>query len=121
MADAHTFEYDGVTVEYYPAVIETQLEKRRIMRALIDAYGLQGQDVPARQWDHWDECGSFAAQSKADAPWWVDSMNTPEAIRAALECWLAQPPELLNKITAASNAVKVPKKTTEKPPLIPES
>lgn len=121
MADSHTFEYDGVTVTYYPAVIETQLEKRRIMRALIEAYGLQGQDIPAKQWDNWDEFAAFAAQSKADAPWWVDSMNAPQQIREALECWLKQSPELLSKALTAHNAVSVPKKTMEKAPLTPES
>lgn len=117
----HTFEYDGITVEYYPAVIETQLEKRRIMRALIEAYDLQGQDVPGKLWDNWDEFASFIAQSKTIAPWWCDSMAAPQQIREALECWLKQPPELLSKITVASNAVSVPKKTPEKVPLTPES
>jgi hypothetical protein len=114
MADHHTFEHEGIVVEYYPPIIRTQLEKRRIMRALIDAYNLNGQDIPADVWDNWDEFGTAMAQSKADAPWWTSSMATPERIREAFECFMEQDAMLLSKMLTASNAVSVPKKKAVK-------
>lgn len=117
----HTFEHDGVTVEYYPAVVRTQLEKRRIMRALIEAFQLQGQDIAADVWDNFDEFGSAMAQSKADAPWWTGSMAAPQRIREAFECFMEQDPSLLSKMLTASNAVSVPKKKTMSMALTPDS
>lgn len=121
MDEAHTFEHDGYTVEFYRDVVGTRLEKRRLQRALIDAYNLNGQDIPYDTWDDFDEFSQAVAQSKTDAPWWIKSLSTPEHIREAFECFKKQDTALLDKLLAASKIVAAPKKTTETTPLIPES
>jgi hypothetical protein len=111
MSDTYTFEHEGVTVEYAPATIRTLLEKRRILVALINVYGLQDQDVPSDTWEEFDNFATAMAQSKANAAWWTRSMAMPERIQEAFECFMAQPPILLTNFLIASNAVATPKKT----------
>lgn len=113
MTDAYTFEHDGVIVEYAPATIRTLLQKRRILLALIQVYGLQDQDVPADTWEEFDNFAVAMAQSKADAAWWTPAMASPDRIRDAFECFMAQPPILLTNFLIASNAVSTPKKTVK--------
>lgn len=120
MDDVYTFEHDGYTIEFFPDIVRTRLEKRRLMRALIDAHQLNGQDVPADMWDDWDEFSQAVAQTKTDAPWWIKSMSTTEQIREAFECFMAQTPGLLEKLLKASNVVSAPKKTQATMMLTPE-
>lgn len=116
MADSYSFEHDGVTVEFFPATVRTQLEKRRLLLALIRAYNLQDEDVPNDTWEEFDNFSTAMAQSKADALWWTKSMATPERIREAFECFMGEPPILLTSFLIASNAVSTPKKTTPSTP-----
>lgn len=120
MDDVYTFEHDGYTIEFYPDVIETRLEKRRLQRRLISIYNLDGLDVPADMWDNFDEFTQAVAQSKTEAPWWVKSMSDPEQIKEAYECFLKQPTALLDRLLKASNIVAAPKKTQATMMLTPE-
>jgi hypothetical protein len=110
--DKHTFEHDGVTVEFMPSTVRTLLEKRRILRALIEAHGWQDEDIMIGPWEEFENFATAMAQSRADAPWWANSMATPERIREAFECFMEQPPSLLNQFLKASTIVSTPKKTT---------
>jgi hypothetical protein len=110
----HTFEFEGAMVEYFPAVVRTQLEKRRVLRVLIEIYGLQGQDVAGDIWDDFDNFASAVSQTKTEAAWWANSMAGHDRIKEAFECFLEQPPGLVTSLLMANEAVSTPKKTTEK-------
>jgi hypothetical protein len=112
MAESYTFTHNGITVHYFPSVVKTQLEKRRLLRKLMEAYGYLGSEpVPDDVWDDFGEfCGAIS-QCKADASWWVSSNAAPEQVREAFENFMSQDTDLFSELVTANTAVLPPKKT----------
>jgi len=110
--DPYTFEHNGVTVCYYPAVVRTQLEKRRIQLKLMEAFGVEvSSDLERSEWDNMSEYASAMSQCKSSAAWWVSSNATPSEIKAAYETFMEQDIELFDKFLRANVATLPPKKT----------
>lgn len=111
--DAYTFTHNGVTVEYYPAVVRTHLKRQRLIHGLMEAYGFTGGiAIPDEEWANIVEYATAMSQSKADAPWWVDSMAAPDTMRAAFELFMEQDPDLYAEYVLANRTTLPPKKTT---------
>lgn len=113
---AHTFEYDGKTIEFFPATVRTTLEQRRISRKLLAAYGYEtSSEVPENEWDNMTDFAAYAAQTcVTDAVWWVNSMASLDDTRKAYEAFMAESSEFFGLLLIAENAVKPPKKTPSK-------
>jgi len=110
--EPYTFEHNGVKVEYFPAVVRTQLEKRRIQLKLLEAYGVEtSADLDRSEWDNMSEYASAISQSKADAPWWTKSNANAQEVRAAYELFMEQDVDLFDAYLRANVATLPPKKT----------
>lgn len=110
---SYKFTFDGVEVEYFPAVMRTQLARRRILISLVSAYEYEsGESVPSEDFANFTEYAEAMSQCSTTAPWWVNSMATPEQVREAYELFLEQPPELYVHFVMANSATMPPKKTS---------
>lgn len=112
MAEPYTFEYEGVEVRYFPAVVRTHLEKRRIHRKLLEAYGYLGTPtIPDDEFDDMEEYSSAMSQCKTTAAWWVSSNASPERVREAYELFLEQDTDLFAEFLHANSVTRPAKKT----------
>ncbi len=113
--DVHQFEHEGHIVNYVPASVRSEMKRYRYLQALITAHGYEnGEDVDAKdpeEWQNFLQYSSGMSQCQTDAAWWVGSMASAHAIKAAYECFLDQGTELYHKFVAANSATLLPKKT----------
>lgn len=116
---AHTFEHDGVTVEYSPAIVKTRQKRGRILSKLMAAYGyvfdspVQGQSIITEgEFDDMTEYAEHLSQSNAQgAAWWIDDNAAPDSLCASYEAFNNSDPELITLLRTARRAVQAPKKT----------
>lgn len=116
---AHTFEFDGVKVEYYPAVVKTRLKRGRIISKLMQAYNYvvenptgSQQVISDDEWDAFLEYAGHLAQSCATgAAWWADENASLGDLQAAYEAFLDTDATLFDVLRIARSAVEPPKKT----------
>lgn len=116
---AHTFEFDGVTVEYYPAVVKTRLKRGRIIAKLMAAYHYVHESPRADEtiisdadWDSFLEYAGHLAQSCATgAAWWVDENASTADLQTGYEAFLETDGALFDALRMARRAVEPPKKT----------
>lgn len=116
---AHTFEFNGVKVEYYPAVVKTRLKRGRILSKLMQAYNYVVENPTGSQqvisdveWDAFLEYAGHLAQACATgAAWWTDENASLADLQTAYETFLESDAELYDKLRSALSAVKPPKKT----------
>lgn len=116
---AHTFEFDGITVEYHPAVVKTRLKRGRIIGKLMQAYGYVHENpkgderiISDAEWDSFLEYAGHMAQSCATgAAWWVDENASSGDLQAAYEAFLETDATLFDVLRIARRAVEPPKKT----------
>lgn len=110
--DPHTFEHNGAMVDYLPATVRTELEKRRIQIHLLRAFNvMNSEDLETNEWANISEYAAAMAQSKSAAPWWCNSNAGPEKIRAAYELFMEQDTALYDKFLHANLVTAPPKKT----------
>lgn len=117
MADTHTFEHDGHTVECFPATVRTDLAFFRYMAALLAYFGYaDGNEMSERDPEEWENVKDYAAhmaQCKTTAPWYVGSMMGAVKTGEAYTLYMEQEPSLRHDFVAATNAMLPLKKTTE--------
>lgn len=112
MADAYTFEFEGVTVTYHHGTVKSGIEANRILRKLISAYGYGGSDtMPADEFDNIDEYSAAMSRIHAVAPWRGHSNMLEADLKAAYELFLEQDETLYYKFRQANMATLAPKKT----------
>lgn len=110
---AHTFEWDGVTVEFYPALVRTRQIRNRLMTKLLLAHGYQDtESTPDGEWERLHEYANSVSRSCArGAVWWVDSDASLEQVRLAFEAFQEQPERLYDLFVTAIKETEPPKKT----------
>jgi hypothetical protein len=117
MSEPHTFEYNGVIVEYYPATVRTTLAYSRLLGYLLSSFDCEdGAAMALKDPEEWQNMLQFAgaiAQAKVNTPvdWWVNSVSGVEKTRAAYEAMLGEGPTLWNLLYLANDATQPPKKT----------
>lgn len=109
----HTFEFDGITVEYYPPVIRCRQARNRLMTKMLIAHGYSdAESVPDSVYESFNEYTTVIARSCArGAVWWVDPDATLDDVRKGYEAFIEQPEELYDLVVKANRATEPPKKT----------
>lgn len=117
---AHTFEYDGITVEYTPAIVKTRMKRGRILQKLMQSFGYvienpgAGQQIVSDgEFEDMTEFAEHLAQTHAPgAAWWLDDNADAGALCEAYMAFCASDGALLDQLRTARRAVQPPKKTS---------
>ena len=110
---AHTFEYNGITVEYSPPIVRTRQTRNRLMTKLLMAHGYDdAQSIPDSDYESLNEYATVIARSCArGASWWVDSDASLEDVRKGYEAFMNEDERLYDLLVIAGRATEPPKKT----------
>lgn len=108
MSDAYTFEHDGHTIEYFPCTVRSQLGRNRYLSSIVTALGCEtGEEArnnDPEEWENYKEFANGMSQCRTSAPWWVNSVSTPEEVLEAYNLFMKQGPDLYNKFVDANLA-----------------
>ncbi len=113
MKEPYRFEYDGHTVELYPATVRTAMEESRIRAKLVSAYEYVPGDIPDDEWGNFTEYAAAMSRMKSDAAWRGYSNMSEEQLKTAYELFLDQGEDLWASVRSGVLALRLPKKTPQ--------
>lgn len=114
----HKFEYDGVEVVMRTATISDRYTRRSVLRKLRRSFNIPSDKdmLEVISEELTDALVDYARMvSRTNSPgsaWWGDPAGTPEAIRAAFECFMLLGEDLFEAIEAGEEAITPEKKVT---------